>query len=94
MPYDLSSNPKECMDVCKCAAPSWQGGTLNSRRAASPLERLVKGVIRYQANKMVGAHPNPIGMQGHKCRSFELWCKEAEKKNTNINTLMRQKTFY
>ncbi|GFU97935.1 hypothetical protein TNCV_166841, partial [Trichonephila clavipes] len=24
------------MDVCKCIAPSRQGGTLNSRRAASP----------------------------------------------------------
>ncbi|GFU95028.1 transposable element Tcb1 transposase [Trichonephila clavipes] len=27
------------MDVCKCIAPSRQGGTLNSRRAASPLLR-------------------------------------------------------
>ncbi|GFU52736.1 uncharacterized protein TNCV_275511 [Trichonephila clavipes] len=29
------------MDVCKCTVPSRQGGTLNSRRAACPLFRLV-----------------------------------------------------
>ncbi|GFX59473.1 hypothetical protein TNCV_2342091 [Trichonephila clavipes] len=27
------------MDVCKCTLPSRHGGTLNSRRAASPLMR-------------------------------------------------------
>ncbi|GFU62844.1 hypothetical protein TNCV_4279261 [Trichonephila clavipes] len=37
---------------------------------------------------------NPIGMQRHKCRSCELRCKEAEKKNRNSTTLMGQKTFY
>ncbi|GFU05430.1 uncharacterized protein TNCV_3290811 [Trichonephila clavipes] len=31
------------MDVCKCIVPSRHGGTLNSRRAASPLVRLVAG---------------------------------------------------
>ncbi|PRD20429.1 UNVERIFIED_CONTAM: hypothetical protein NCL1_54648 [Trichonephila clavipes] len=36
---------------------------------------------------------NQIGMQGCKSRSCELWCKDAEKKNRNINTLMRHKTF-
>ncbi|GFV31859.1 uncharacterized protein TNCV_3790691 [Trichonephila clavipes] len=30
------------MDVCKCIVPSQHGGTLNSRRAASPLMRLVE----------------------------------------------------
>ncbi|GFW75328.1 hypothetical protein TNCV_4189821 [Trichonephila clavipes] len=29
-----------------------------------------------------------------KCRSCELCCKETEKKNSNNNTLMGQKTFY
>ncbi|GFU93425.1 hypothetical protein TNCV_2728121 [Trichonephila clavipes] len=39
---DLGSNPDdEDMDVCKCIVPSWHGGTLNSRRAANPLVRLV-----------------------------------------------------
>ncbi|GFU86492.1 hypothetical protein TNCV_423081 [Trichonephila clavipes] len=39
----LGSNPRDRMDVCKCIAPSRYGGTLNSRRAASPLVRLVEG---------------------------------------------------
>ncbi|GFW15475.1 hypothetical protein TNCV_4656151 [Trichonephila clavipes] len=30
------------MDVCKCIVPSRHGGTLNSRRAASPLVRLIE----------------------------------------------------
>ncbi|GFV39771.1 hypothetical protein TNCV_4320691 [Trichonephila clavipes] len=30
------------MDVCKCIMPLWHGGTLNSRRAASPLVRSVE----------------------------------------------------
>ncbi|GFV24660.1 uncharacterized protein TNCV_3339761 [Trichonephila clavipes] len=37
----LGSNPGEDMDVCKCIVPSRHGGTLNSRRATSPLVRLV-----------------------------------------------------
>ncbi|GFX76307.1 transposon Tf2-9 polyprotein [Trichonephila clavipes] len=39
----LGSNPREDMDVSKCIAPSRHGGTINSRQAASPLVRLVKG---------------------------------------------------
>ncbi|GFX28295.1 hypothetical protein TNCV_1125491 [Trichonephila clavipes] len=31
------------MDVCKCIVPTCHGGTLNSRRAASPLVRFVEG---------------------------------------------------
>ncbi|GFY35299.1 uncharacterized protein TNCV_796551 [Trichonephila clavipes] len=34
------------MDVCKCAVPLRHGGTLNSRRAASPRVRLVEGIER------------------------------------------------
>ncbi|GFS61207.1 hypothetical protein TNCV_3104681 [Trichonephila clavipes] len=36
------------MDVCKCRVLSWHGGTLNSRRAASPLMRLVAGDQRWE----------------------------------------------
>ncbi|GFW24245.1 uncharacterized protein TNCV_738711 [Trichonephila clavipes] len=36
------------MDVCKCIVPSRQGGTLNSRRAAIPLVRLVEGEERWE----------------------------------------------
>ncbi|GFS80639.1 uncharacterized protein TNCV_3870551 [Trichonephila clavipes] len=37
------------MDVCKCIVPSWHGGTLNSRRAANPLLRLMEGEERREA---------------------------------------------
>ncbi|GFX04069.1 hypothetical protein TNCV_3972181 [Trichonephila clavipes] len=39
----LGSNPGEGMDVCKCMLSLRHGGTLNSRRTASPQVRLVKG---------------------------------------------------
>ncbi|GFS90808.1 transposable element Tcb1 transposase [Trichonephila clavipes] len=37
------------MDVCKCIVTSWHGGTLNSRRATSPLVRLVEGEEIWEA---------------------------------------------
>ncbi|GFU00194.1 uncharacterized protein TNCV_801731 [Trichonephila clavipes] len=43
VPLGLGSNPGEDLDVCKCIVPSRQGDILNSRRAASPLVRLVEG---------------------------------------------------
>ncbi|GFW82381.1 uncharacterized protein TNCV_3818611 [Trichonephila clavipes] len=49
VPLGLGSNPGEDMDVCKCIVPSRHGGTLNSRRAASPLVRLVEGEERWEA---------------------------------------------
>ncbi|GFW28335.1 uncharacterized protein TNCV_4640021 [Trichonephila clavipes] len=49
VPLGLGSNPGVDMDVLKCIVPSWHGGTLNSRRAASPLVRLVEGEERWEA---------------------------------------------
>ncbi|GFT86004.1 cullin-4A [Trichonephila clavipes] len=49
VPLELGSNPVEDVDVCKCTVPAWQEGTLNSRRATSPLVRLVKGEERWEA---------------------------------------------
>ncbi|GFY34102.1 uncharacterized protein TNCV_4983051 [Trichonephila clavipes] len=46
----LGSNPGEGMDVFKCTVPSRHGGTLNSRRAASSLVRLVEGEERWEAS--------------------------------------------
>ncbi|GFV01811.1 cullin-4A [Trichonephila clavipes] len=43
----LGSNPGEDMDVCKCTVPLRHGGTLNRRRAASPLVWL--GEERWEA---------------------------------------------
>ncbi|GFS73837.1 uncharacterized protein TNCV_1458671 [Trichonephila clavipes] len=45
----LGSNPGEDMDVCKCIVPLRHGGTLNYRRAASPLMWLVEGEERWEA---------------------------------------------
>ncbi|GFS72346.1 uncharacterized protein TNCV_1827471 [Trichonephila clavipes] len=37
------------MDVCECIVPLQHGGTLNNRRAASPLVWLVEGEERWEA---------------------------------------------
>ncbi|GFU19496.1 transposable element Tcb2 transposase [Trichonephila clavipes] len=42
----LGSNPGEDTDVYRCIVPLRHGGTVNSRRAASPLVWLVEGVER------------------------------------------------
>ncbi|GFW62819.1 putative isl2eu-2 adi [Trichonephila clavipes] len=42
VPLGLGLNPGEDTDVCKCIVPSRLGGTLNSRRVANPLVRLVE----------------------------------------------------
>ncbi|GFU55056.1 uncharacterized protein TNCV_425631 [Trichonephila clavipes] len=49
VPLGLGSLPGEDMDVCKCIVPSWHGSTLNSRRSASPLVRLVEREERGEA---------------------------------------------
>ncbi|GFU79514.1 uncharacterized protein TNCV_2915741 [Trichonephila clavipes] len=44
------------MDVCKCIVPARHGGTLNSRRAASPFVRLAEGEERWEASD----HPQSV----------------------------------
>ncbi|GFX32045.1 uncharacterized protein TNCV_4098951 [Trichonephila clavipes] len=56
VPLRSSSNPEEDMYVCKCIVPSWHGVTLNSRRAARPLVRLVEEE-RWEAPDPQGALP-------------------------------------
>ncbi|GFU33601.1 uncharacterized protein TNCV_1797941 [Trichonephila clavipes] len=43
------SNPVEVLDACKHIEPSRHGGTLNSRRTACPLVRLVEEKERWEA---------------------------------------------
>ncbi|GFW87753.1 putative DD41D transposase [Trichonephila clavipes] len=55
VPLGLGSNPRDDMDVCNCIMPARHWGTLNSRRDASHLVRLVKGeesgsINEYQAH--------------------------------------------
>ncbi|GFU06187.1 uncharacterized protein TNCV_4764971 [Trichonephila clavipes] len=47
--WDQGSNPGEGMDVYKCIVPLRHWSTLNSRRAASPLVRLLEGQERWEA---------------------------------------------
>ncbi|GFX07749.1 hypothetical protein TNCV_4160181 [Trichonephila clavipes] len=47
VPLDVGLNPGGDMHDCKYIVPSRHGGTLNSRRAASHLERLVEGKERW-----------------------------------------------
>ncbi|GFV33558.1 uncharacterized protein TNCV_4566731 [Trichonephila clavipes] len=47
------------MDVCKCIVPSRHGGSLISRRAASPLVWLVEGEERWEASD----HPPGVLLQ-------------------------------
>ncbi|GFU87397.1 hypothetical protein TNCV_2716821 [Trichonephila clavipes] len=47
--WGLGSNPGEDIDVCKCIVSLRHGGTLNSRRAASPFVRLVEAEDRWEA---------------------------------------------
>ncbi|GFT11451.1 zinc finger protein [Trichonephila clavipes] len=44
------------MDVCKCIVPARHRGTLNNRRVASPLVRLVEGEDRWEASD----HPQSV----------------------------------
>ncbi|GFV58952.1 hypothetical protein TNCV_1804901 [Trichonephila clavipes] len=49
------------MDVCKCIVPLRHGGTLNSRRAASPLVWLVERVERWEAPDHPKCPPSKLG---------------------------------
>ncbi|GFV77567.1 uncharacterized protein TNCV_1070961 [Trichonephila clavipes] len=68
VPLGLGSNPGEDMDVCKCIVPLLRGGTLNSRRAASPLVRLMEGKKRWEAPDPPGCSPSKLG--GNRAKSF------------------------
>ncbi|GFV34843.1 gag-pol polyprotein [Trichonephila clavipes] len=49
------------MDVCKCIVPLRHGGTLNRRRAASPLVGLVEGEERWRPLTTPGVLPQNWG---------------------------------
>ncbi|GFU54270.1 hypothetical protein TNCV_576541 [Trichonephila clavipes] len=58
----LGSNPGEDMDVCKCIVSLRYGDTLNSRRAANRLVRLVAGDERWEASDPPpGYSPSKLG---------------------------------
>ncbi|GFW15903.1 reverse transcriptase [Trichonephila clavipes] len=59
VPLGLGLNPGEDMNVCKSTVPSPHVNTLNSRRAASPLVRLVEGEERWEAHD----HPKVFSLK-------------------------------
>ncbi|GFW31520.1 uncharacterized protein TNCV_4419561 [Trichonephila clavipes] len=73
------------MDVCKCIVPSWPGGTSNSRRATSPLVRLVEGEERPSREREVvddlakAATSNPVDPEDHMLlTSTEIYSRAKE----------------
>ncbi|GFW31407.1 hypothetical protein TNCV_3416631 [Trichonephila clavipes] len=55
--------------------PLQHGGTLNSRRAASPLMRLVEGEERWEAPDSLGCFPSKLGWnQAKKTVLSPIWC--------------------
>ncbi|GFY20722.1 uncharacterized protein TNCV_1119561 [Trichonephila clavipes] len=68
-PWGLGSNPGEDIDVYKCKVPLRHGGTLNSRRAASPLVWLVEAKGSCQKEKML------LGSSVGGGPMFSLWKK-------------------
>ncbi|GFU75108.1 uncharacterized protein TNCV_3172871 [Trichonephila clavipes] len=65
------------MDVCKCIVPSRHEGTLNSRRAASPLMRLVDGEERWKApDHPPGCSLSKLGVKPSYIVLSPVWCSK------------------
>ncbi|GFX49160.1 hypothetical protein TNCV_5041541 [Trichonephila clavipes] len=62
------------MDVCKCIVHSLHGGTLNSRRAASPLVRLVAGDEMWGPLTLPWGVPFKIGVEPSLIVLSPVWC--------------------
>ncbi|GFU02425.1 transposable element Tc1 transposase [Trichonephila clavipes] len=67
--FGLGSNSGEDIGVCKCIVPSRHGGSLNSRRAASPLVRLVEEKERWEAPGHPRCPPLKLGFKRTKSYS-------------------------
>ncbi|GFV25052.1 uncharacterized protein TNCV_885181 [Trichonephila clavipes] len=63
------------MDVCKCMVPLRHGGTLNSRRAASPLVWLMEGEERWEALPS-RVFSLKIGVEQSKTVLSPAWCSK------------------
>ncbi|GFV92274.1 hypothetical protein TNCV_3951291 [Trichonephila clavipes] len=75
-PQSLGSNPGVGMDVCKCIGPSWHGGTLNSRRVASPLVWLVEEEERVRTlNPPLGYSFKSV-MEPIQIVQSPIWCSK------------------
>ncbi|GFX53285.1 uncharacterized protein TNCV_362781 [Trichonephila clavipes] len=70
----LGSNPGGDMNGCKCIVPSWHRGTINRRRAASPLVRLVGGEERWEAPDNPHEFSLKIGVETSLIVLSPVWC--------------------
>ncbi|GFW80111.1 hypothetical protein TNCV_460201 [Trichonephila clavipes] len=65
-------------DTSKCIVPSRHGGTLNSRRAASPLVKLMEGEKRWEAPDHPRCPPSKLGVKTRQIVLSPAWrSKEA-----------------
>ncbi|GFW86007.1 uncharacterized protein TNCV_1968151 [Trichonephila clavipes] len=67
------------MDVCKCIVPSRHGGTVNSRRAASPLLWLVEGEERWVSPDHPQVSSLNIGVETSQIVLSPAWCSKLRK---------------
>ncbi|GFX53268.1 uncharacterized protein TNCV_362621 [Trichonephila clavipes] len=74
--YGLGSNPGEDMGVYKCIVPLRHGGSLNSRRAASPLVWLVEGEERWEAPDYFQVSSLKIGVETSQIVLSPVWCSK------------------
>ncbi|GFS65210.1 uncharacterized protein TNCV_2450731 [Trichonephila clavipes] len=72
----LCSNPGEDMDICKCIVPSRHEGTINSRRAASPLVWLVEREERWEAPDHPQVSSLKIGVETSQIVLSSVWCSK------------------
>ncbi|GFS61676.1 hypothetical protein TNCV_4313121 [Trichonephila clavipes] len=85
---DVRNNHKNAPTIignCFLGHNSWYSPSVSNHT------KIADRVIRYQTDKLaecVGVTEttrNPMGMQGHKCCSCEIWCKEKEQKQKHID---------
>ncbi|GFU29199.1 hypothetical protein TNCV_278131 [Trichonephila clavipes] len=64
------------MDTCKCIVPLRYGGTLNSRRAASPLVWLMEEVEKWEAPDHPKVCSLKIGVETSQIVLSHVWCSK------------------
>ncbi|GFV28832.1 uncharacterized protein TNCV_4544951 [Trichonephila clavipes] len=75
------------MDAYKCIVPSWHGGTLNNRRATSPLVRLGEGEEGWKTPDFSqGSSPENCGETEQNCIVTCMVLKaKANDRRKNLN---------
>ncbi|GFV60808.1 hypothetical protein TNCV_954281 [Trichonephila clavipes] len=78
------------MGDCKCIVPSWQGGTLNRRRAASPVLRLVeRGVVKITNSRLECHDIKPLSAEDPPCRGVECTLNMSRLKRPTVDVVWK-----